>query len=484
MAQTGSLDTTFGTGGKVITNFGPGSGGQINSLAMQSDGKIIASGSIKHDFGVIRYNANGTMDLSFGNGGKAIASMPGNVIDAAKKVLLQPDGKIILVGITYTSYDNDDILLVRFNSNGSLDSTFGNNGIVFTSFGSDNDRANSAVLLNDGKILVCGSAENASMYNELLLLRYNSNGTLDTTFNGTGYVKGLSTYGTASDIIQLQNGQFILMCGVLLVRFNPNGTLDNTFSQNGMVNSNSLGRIAIGIQSNGKIIVAGWREPEFGSADFAVLRFNPNGSLDSTFGTNGMSTFDFQRRDFCLSMTVQSNGKILLAGWSDSYGTYSKFVVVCFKEDGNVDAGFGVGGITTTDFGTFSQINSVIIQADGKILAGGERTYEIASSIFQTDFALARYNNENITGLKYNSKNIDEVHVFPNPSSGIFTIDFNNKNANTKICIYDVLGKCIWSKYCGNNVKAIADLSAQPQGIYFIEILSEGKKTVKKIIVN
>lgn len=486
LAQPGSLDTTFGTGGKVVTNLGPNSSGHINSTALQPDGKIISAGVISYDFGVIRYNTNGTQDQTFGTGGKAIASSQNNASDVVKKVLIQPDGKIVLVGTTYTSYDNDDILLARFNSNGSLDSTFGNNGVVFTTFGTDNDRANSAILLSDGKILVCGSAENSSMLSDAILIRYNNNGTLDTTLNGTGFIKGLAGFGSVSDIIPLVNGQFILRCnGTSLMRLNSNFSLDYSFGQNGLVNNNSFGCSGIRIQNDGKIIMAGWVEPVLGLVDFAVRRFNSNGNVDSTFGTNGISTFDFQRRDYCLSMAIQNDGKILLGGWTDSYTTYAKFILVRFDTNGNVDTSFGSNGVTITDFGTFSQINSLIVQSDGKILAGGERAYEISSNNFKKDFALARYNSDdNIIGLPHFAMDAAQVYIFPNPSSGIFTIDLKNKNANTKIYIYDVLGKCILSKDCGNNVKAIADLSGQPQGIYFMEILSAGKKTVNKIVVN
>src|SRR5205823_14849260 len=189
----GSLDTSFGNGGIVTTSF-PGQGSYAFALALQSDGKIIAAGTdyvnfssednSDTDFGLERYNPDGTPDTTFGNGGQVTTDFDG-FNDDAFSVLIQPDGKIVAVGSAKNPTNYYDFAAVRYLANGTIDTTFGVAGNVRTDFGfADFDQARSAVLQPDGKIVAAGTAIFTNGLSELFAVaRYNSTGTLHTTFS-------------------------------------------------------------------------------------------------------------------------------------------------------------------------------------------------------------------------------------------------------------------------------------------------------------
>jgi len=168
----GSLDSTFGTGGKVTTAFGTGDDG-AKSVAIQSDGKIVAAGysdnGANYDFALVRYNTDGSLDSTFGTGGKVTTAV-GTGTDNAKSVAIQSDGKIVAAGYSYNGA-NFDFALVRYNTDGSLDSTFGTGGKVTTAFGTSNDEAYSVAIQSDGKIVAAGSSNNGANY-DFALVRY------------------------------------------------------------------------------------------------------------------------------------------------------------------------------------------------------------------------------------------------------------------------------------------------------------------------
>jgi uncharacterized delta-60 repeat protein len=184
-AAEGDLDTTFDSDGKVTTAIGA-SDNEAYSVAIQSDGKIVAAGSSKngsnYDFALARYNTDGTLDTNFGTGGKVITAI-GSSTDVAESVAIQSDGKIVAAGFSNNG-SNNDFALVRYNTNGTLDTTFDSDGKVTTAIGSANDAAYSVAIQSDGKIVAAGFSNNGSN-NDFALVRYNTNGSLDTSF-GTG----------------------------------------------------------------------------------------------------------------------------------------------------------------------------------------------------------------------------------------------------------------------------------------------------------
>ncbi|MDQ4123260.1 MAG: FG-GAP-like repeat-containing protein [Acidobacteriota bacterium] len=397
-AAAGDLDPSFGIGGKVITPVGTGRD-LAQAVAVQPDGKIIVVGYAQNDFAVVRYNQNGTLDSGFGSGGKILTPV-GAGSDEAYSVALQTDGKIVVAG-----YASGNFAVVRYNQNGTLDSAFGDGGKVITDV-SGFDLAEAIAIQPDGKILVAGYSGSPRRFS---LVRYNSDGTLDQTFGTAGKViqqVGTSSVGDAGRAIALQTDGKIIVAGVAavdlaqttvnrfaLVRFNQNGTIDASFGTSGKVITTitSAGHSSLSdvvIQADGKILVTG-DNSEQGASDVAVVRYNQNGTLDAGFGNNGIVTTRFGGSSSGESINVQSNGKIVVAGNSFT-GSGSDFGVLRLNPNGSLDASFGAGGKVITPIGSRSdQARDAAIQPDGKIIVIGHS--EDAAAGFNEDFAVVRY---------------------------------------------------------------------------------------------
>jgi len=326
LAAPGDLDTTFGNGGIVITrdNNIP----QLDyalGMAIQSDGKIVvvgegSLGTFNWDFAVVRYNTDGSLDSSFGGTGIVITQLSIDY-DGASSVAIQADGKIVVAGSRYNCFCIDSsFAVVRYNPNGSLDTTFNGTGKVITSVNSSRDYAESVAIQADGKIVVAGRSGN----NSSAIVRYNPNGSLDTTFNGTGKV--ITPGGGASSVAIQTDGKIIAAGGNALVRYNTDGTLDTSFGGTGKVII-PVGSNSVAIQTDGKIVAAGYI-----NSSFAVVRLNPNGSLDSSFGDTGkiiISVGNFGSS--ADSVAIQTDGKIVVAGIASSkklfeYSFFSNFL--------------------------------------------------------------------------------------------------------------------------------------------------------------
>jgi uncharacterized delta-60 repeat protein len=266
--KNGALDPSFGGDGKVTTNLAEGVESAYD-VVIQADGKIIAAGGGDlGEFGLVRYNADGTLDAAFGEDGKVVAAITPD-FELLFGVALQPDGKIVAVGSTAL-----DFVLARFNPDGSLDPTFGGDGVVTTNFTSGQDYAKAVVIQDDGKIVVAGDAGYCCEWTSSFgLARYNADGTLDTTFGGDGKVITNFTDGddAAGDVVIQANGKVVAVGGsgyqgpesptrIALARYHPDGTLDASFGGDGKVTT-KIGEFAHGsaaaIQDDGGIVVAG-----------------------------------------------------------------------------------------------------------------------------------------------------------------------------------------------------------------------------------
>jgi uncharacterized delta-60 repeat protein len=411
----GDLDPNFGSGGKVTTDFGDDDEGF--RLVLQPDGKILATGrtfiSGNDDFAVARYNSNGTLDTSFGTGGKVTTDI-GSGDDSGQAIALQPDGKI-LVGGTGFNFGDKDFALARYNSNGVLDTSFGTGGKTTTYFGLGTDEITGIVVQPDGKILTSGSA--GINGDDFALARYNSDGTLDTSFGTGGTVT--KDFGFGEDDIYdvlLQSDGKILVAGsaringdddFALARYNSNGTLDTSFGTGGTVTTDFFGfndsGLSVVLQADGKILVAGDAKTST-SSDFAVARYNSNGTLDTSFGIGGKVTTDFFGfDDNAATVLLQSNGKILAAGTIQT-AVDSDFGLVRYNSDGSLDTSFGNNGKVVTNVGSGDVVADAALQADGRLLVVGR---SLTGST--DDFALARYVlNQAPTDLSLSSTSIAE----------------------------------------------------------------------------
>ncbi len=392
-SSPGSIDTTFGTEGKVITSFGTGDDA-INALALQEDGKIIAVGyaaqNNKYVFALARYNPDGSLDTSFGIDGKVTTSI-GNIADTASGVALQSDGKILVAGTTGGGTTASDFALVRYTKDGSLDTTFGTEGIVTTQIGISANAYGICIQQNE-KIILIGYAYSGSP--TFALARYDKNGTLDASFGTDGKVIiKIGDYSLANGVAIQSDGKIVLAgmqkrnnyTDFTVVRYNSEGSLDNTFGNGGVVltpisDCNDSAK-CVTILPNGKILVGGCSYTGQSSSDFALVRYNQDGSLDHSFGQEGKVITDISGMDEAHKIAIQSDGKIILVGFAS--GTAS--ALARYNPDGTLDTTFGTGGKVTT-YGEGSA-NDVVITPDGSIVVGGY----VTSYQTQRDFALVRY---------------------------------------------------------------------------------------------
>jgi uncharacterized delta-60 repeat protein len=406
---SGALDTTFGSGGKVITNLGlvPAETYGRAGVAVQADGKLVVAGGADRgfssgglEFAVARYNTNGTLDTSFGSGGQVGTSFPGQAL--ATSEVIQPDGKIVLAGSTFVDNRRSDFALVRYNPDGSLDTTFGTGGRVDTDFGPYSVDGNSVALQADGKIVVVGDVGGSQGFS---MARYNPNGTLDTSFGTGGKILTVGTSPTGFNSVAIQSDGKIVAAGetvvqknvdFALLRYNSDGSLDTSFGSKGEVLTSFGGSgdeaYGLAVQSDGKIVAGGFSGGQADGQDFALARYNSDGSPDKNFGNKGQVLTNFNSgTNWCLSLALQGDGKIVAAGFSFQGSTGQDFSLARYNYDGSLDQSFGNGGLVLTDFGNGGGVGSqavgVAIQTDGNIVAAG--------TSFQNgpgfEFALARY---------------------------------------------------------------------------------------------
>jgi uncharacterized delta-60 repeat protein len=399
-AADGDLDLSFGIGGKVVTDFN-GSTDWLSRVAVQSDGKIVTAGVSNpgRKFALARYNPDGTLDPTFGTGGKVTTVLSGNVQGGADGLLLLPGGKIMVSGsVNLPSSVDTSFALLRYNSDGSLDTTFGNGGLVTTNIGSDDDQAIRLALQADGKIVAAGRRgiqfyPTEQRKGNVALARYNSDGSLDATFGNGGTVvndfgQGLESYAIA---LIIQPDGRIIIAGessyeFLVARYQANGSLDASFGNSGYAlanfSSNWDGATDAVLQSDGKIILIGWSQVNSPYDNFALARYNPDGSFDQGFG-NGGKILLATHGDLNAAV-LQNDGKLIALGTS---GT--NLQLLRFNLNGSPDTTFGNGGTVTTSFGGSAEGRDLVFQPDGKLLAGaftpGAPNYQ------DSDFALARY---------------------------------------------------------------------------------------------
>ena len=419
-AKPGDIDLSFGINGISKITLKKDIKSDIQGVALQSDGKIVTAGASFDGMGkffVARFNSDGTLDSTFGDEGMVstpIGSQESEVYDIA----VQNDGKIVVVGYSKTEVDGEFIsvfTLVRYNSDGSLDDSFGQNGIVTTSIGIRNAEGKGIALQNDGKIVVAGYSEkelNNEIVSVFTLARYNSDGSLDSTFGTNGIVttKIGDKDAKAYDIALQGNGKIVMVgdsewedefndngydSAITVARYNSDGTLDTTFGSNGVVTANPTTYNAwartVTLYDN-KIIVAGGSEddPQISDATYyTLIRYNDDGSVDDSFGQNG----DVQTENISdagtNSITIQQvDSEIKIVGVGSVYeNNKAIFSVIRFNWNGSIDDSFGNNGIVSTDDSTYNSIAfAVTVQDDGKIVAIGDWDYDRKSHI-----AIVRY---------------------------------------------------------------------------------------------
>ncbi len=460
----GSVDSSFNGTGIVVSDFGfrppPNreyfaEGDLAETVAVQPDGKILVAGhadtySTGLDFALVRYNVNGTFDSSFGSNGKQFTDISSGGDETAYDILLTSDNKIVLAGYTgyysfavtrytasgtpdstfnHTAYqtgiavtdpsfepfailqnDNGIVLsgsaingsteafvLEKFTSSGSIDSSFGVNGFVYTNVDSLTDVARNILRQQDDKFIVTGNTMNADVST---LVRYYANGKIDSSFNKIG--KALQSYNQGSTIfnaVQITSDKKIVAGGIttdstgtalLIARYNEKGVPDSSFGVNGKQITN-FGRDVFGntlvIQNDGKYIL---------TSNIAIVRYTVSGQLDSTFNGNGKLVTAATTDTLMPAAALQQDSKIILAGttFDESTSVY-KYAVYRLNTDGSYDTTFGHTGKIFNSFTFGSSVGTCTgVQPNGKILVGGYSIFRPDIFTATSGFILARYNTD------------------------------------------------------------------------------------------
>jgi uncharacterized delta-60 repeat protein len=395
------------TPGKLIVPVGSGDDQGI-SLIQQADGKLVLGGSSMNaagnsDFSLIRLNTNGSLDSTFGSGGKLIVPVgPGR--DVGYSLTQQADGKLVLGGYSVNGSNYSDYSLIRLNTNGSLDATFGNGGKLLVDLVGNYDFGSSLTLQADGKLVLGGYSSNGSNW-VFSLIRLKTDGSLDSTFGSGG--KLTVPVGSIDDrgesLIQQADGKLVLGGYSMnetgnwkfsLLRLNINGSLDTTFDSDGKlivpVGSGHDNGMSLIQQIDGKLVLGGYSF-NGSNEDYSLIRMNTNGSPDSSFGSGGKLIVPVGSGDaYGKSLIQQADGKLVLGG--DCYnGSNYDFSLIRLNTDGSLDSTFDGDGklivpVSSSDDGGYSLTQ----QADGKLVLGGYSRDEAGNM----DFSLIRLNTD------------------------------------------------------------------------------------------
>ncbi len=392
------LDPSFGGSGKVSSHIlAFNSWG--NDAVLQPDGKIVVVGAGNNDLnfpggfqaGVIRFNSDGTLDSTFDGDGRVGTVVESGKVSEATAVARQADGKIVVTGILNSERNAFGTgFIIRYNPNGSLDTSFNGNGIKKFTFGID--APFDIAVQSDGKIVIVEQNAAPGLGGGILIARFNSDGSLDSGFNGTGFVRILTGAFLPSEPTRLAirpDGK-IVSTGIgsehVVVQLNSDGTPDVSFGTNGVVNG--IDGYALTLQADGKILIANRNDFFPQNTRQVIKRLNTDGSLDTSFGTGGSATVSFVNQDGSLAyppnLAVQPDGKILLGGAIrlSPPVTGFDFGLARLNASGTLDNSFGQNGRVTTDVQVQDYGRSVLLQPDGKIILAGQS---------DGGFAVARY---------------------------------------------------------------------------------------------
>lgn len=381
------------------------------AVAVQADGKIVVGGWAGDnegvaDFALARYNADGSLDKSFGKDGKIVTEI-GTSTDIIYDLAIQSDGKIVAVGVTFLGKEQRRFCIVRYKPDGSLDAAFNGNGIVIFNVGTRlADTAYSVVIQPDGKIIVAGSASNffgatnvTFGQNDFALVRLTPVGSLDTDFGTDGKVT--THFGNGGDIgydAAVQPDGKIVIAGsstngknndFALARYNSNGSLDNTFGSEGKVSTDFFGEddssYGMFLLPNGKIVLAGYSTKNTQS-DFAIAQYLPDGSLDSDFNNSGRVMIDIERGDdVAFGIKVQPDGKIIVGGQANVRQA-PEFALTRILADGQIDKTFYHSGKTSQKIKDRSEAWAMALHPENfAVLVGNSgdgKTYNFATSRF------------------------------------------------------------------------------------------------------
>lgn len=386
-ALPGDLDATFGSGGIVTTPVGAGDDQALGVLLLPGGGAMVAGwthNGTDRDIALAAYDAAGLLVPTFGSGG-VVTTPVGTGDDVAEAIAAGRDGRPVVAGWTVTG-TTTEILLVRYDG-AAPDPTFGTGGIVRTPVPGGGQAF--ALVANGNKLVVAGRAGD-----DLLVARYDANGSLDPSF-GTGGIVITPVGGPAAAMSVTASGDVFIAgwvrqaadADLVLAHYHGDGDLDLGFDGDGIVVT-SLGTgddVAEAIVRDGnRTYVAGWSQGA-GGTEIVLARYRSSGALHSSFGTGGVVRRAVGTDARALALAVERNGRLLAAGWTSTGGTRS-VALLRHLDDGSLDASFGSGGVVTTPIGVDAAAEDVAILDDGRSLVAGH-----TSGGSTEDLMLARY---------------------------------------------------------------------------------------------
>jgi len=490
----GTLDLSYGIQGKISLNSGL-EDLVIYQSVIKSNGSIVLTGKAKLSGGandniiVAVLNPDGTPDNSFNSTGYRIVDIQ-MTENAGKSLALQPDGKIVIVGWVHNG-SNFDICLLRLNSNGSFDTGFGTSGKIVLNLGST-EFGMAVDILSDEKILVTARRYNGSN-SDFALLRYLSNGVLDTNFG----VNGISSKDF-SNSNEIPYDSSVLPDGSILVvgdadqsgfsvffaaKFSNDGVSLSNFGNNGFatvhVGNGNNGVNTLEIQNDGKILIGGYAY-EGSETSLALVRLNPGGTPDQLFGSNGMVTTNIRDgSEYINDIMIQKDGKILVCGVVRGLMSNADFAILKYLSNGTIDVSFGVNGLVTTDFGNTDVAASVLSISDDKFIVAG---YSDGANLI-----LARYHNDLQSSILEADKK-SAINVYPNPTRLMVNITLSE--------VVDGPVSVVLKNSFGNLVHVLSTIQLQdniiqatfpenlPSGIYYLFIEQKQYHFTKKVIVH
>ncbi|RZJ59418.1 MAG: T9SS type A sorting domain-containing protein, partial [Flavobacterium sp.] len=502
-SNNGTLDATFDGDGKVIAEL-DSTNDECNILLLQPDNKLLAIGTKRNatengylfkDIALARYNGDGSLDASFGADGKVVSVFAPNDMNKVHQAVLQPDGKIVISNTYYNIYTGNSILhheLIRYTPNGVIDMAFGTSGRVIID-------AEPVTMLSqpDGKIIVITLSYDSQSNAFVTLKRYNTNGLIDTSFgnNGTTGFAGIfwgpltaALHPTGKIIIAESSPNTNGVSTFALTCFNPDGTIDSTFENDPMPGDTGRYSYGIFVEPDGKIIVAGRSTSvsDGGSTffEFITARYNPDGSIDATYGTGGVVTSylgsTYEPYNIIRSIVYQPDGKFLVALTKEEQNPASPnpnsydFVIYRFNADGGYDSEFGTNGqVITSFYNKYDEAFAMVVQPDNKIVVAGTTDTGI-----NRDFSLVRFKNSIALGSSKFEAGAGLI-LYPNPVKDILHLQATDATGIIDYSIYNMLGKLL-DKSTGDSLKV--DVSDFSSGIYNVHI-NTNKGTLSKKFV-
>lgn len=480
--QVGTIDPTFANAG--IGTYAPGTlHDVVYSIIPLPDTSMLIAGTAKINnmsgSVVMHILQDGTIDTAYGNNGKVLVQF--GMECYAYGMDLQPDGKCVVTGLTYTSLVNGDLFILRLNADGTYDSTFSGNGYDIKSFGGGEDLGKCVAVLSTGKILVAGQGT-FSGSSEAVFLRYNTDGTIDTTFNNnTGYL----AVSASGDVDQINGIAELADGSIAAAGFNTNGTSTRSITMSVSATGNLIGGFtyvptatttsrAYGIAADGNRWYMTGTSDDFNGTDTWIARYDIAGP-DVTFNGTGIVTINQAALDAGFGIVLQPNGKIVVAGTTGT-GIFDRdFLTVRFDSTGAVDNTFGTNGYAITPFAAFADANAVCLATDGKVLSAGFRAGT------NNDMIICRYLNDINSSTGLQSLINVPLTVYPNPVGVSEEIRISGlQNGEYNLSCYDVNGREVFADNFSVTGKEIRETtSGLSGGLYLLRLVDRNTSTVR-----